>query len=691
MIPYARLARISMWLFSACVTVISLGEIPEGMQLASMKSTTLPKTNTTAPAGGVGTDPPEARASGDRALASETDRPFREARLGWLMLAVVWAASAAYLDIYLRQGWTAFDAGMLAQEALRTLHGQVPHRDFGDLYTGGLPYLDALAFRLFGVNLFSLRIPLFLFFLGWVPSVYFIARRFAAPLAAGALTLLAVAWSVPNYAEAMPSWYNLYFATWGVLALLRYTETKRNKWLWIAGLCGGLSFLVKISGLYFIAAGLLFFVFHEQSVARNSAANAGRGGISYPLFATGGLTLFLTLLTSLIAQRPTAGEFFQFVLPSGCLVAFLLWEAWRLPWGSSAGRFGHLFGEALPFLAGALAPVIVFLQWFASRGALGAWFAGVFIRPAMRTHWSAYDAISVTALAGLLPAALILVAALDSNRFARRLARWAGPVTLAALLLAAWKWLGMYAFVGYSPPLLVPVLALAMPLCLRRSAGLSERKRQHTFLLISAAVLCALIQFPFSTAIYFEYVAPLVILAIGALLALRARPERIALGAVLAFYFIYAVWLHTPGYYLGLGLPPRWSRPMQTLALSRAEGIRAPAPIAEQYRALIPFVQAHAKGPYIYATPDVPAVYFLSGFHNPTPTISDLLDPDFLNPIARDQRILRTLKTHEVKVVVLGPGDRTLAGKVQPGLRALLDARYPDSATIGKFEVRWKP
>ncbi len=661
------------------------------MQLASMKSITPSQTNATAAAGGAATDPPEARASTDRALASETAGPFRETRPGWLVLAVVWVASAAYLAMYLRQGWTAFDAGMLAQEALRTLHGQVPHRDFGDLYTGALPYLDALAFRLSGVNLFSLRIPLFLFFLGWVPSLYFIARRFAAPVAAGAVTLLAVAWSVPNYPEAMPSWYNLYFATWGVLALLRYVEIKRGKWLWLAGLCGGLSFLLKISGLYFIAAALLFFVFREQLVARNGEAEADRGGIAYPLFVTGGLTLFLALLTSLIAQRPTAGDFFQFVLPSACLVAFLLWEAWRAPWGSSPARFGHLFRETLPFLAGALAPVLVFLLWFASRGALRAWFTGVFIQPAVRTHWSAYDAISVAALVGLLPAALIVVGALDAGRFARRLARWAGPVVLAALLFAAWKWLGMYAFVGYSPPLLVPVLALAVPLCLRRSAALTERKRQQTFLLVSAAALCALIQFPFSVAIYFEYAAPLVILAAGALLALRARPERVAIGSVLVFYLLYAVCLHTPGYFLGLHVPPRQSPPMQTLGLPRAGGIRVPAPLAEQYRALIPFVRAHAKGPYIYATPDVPAVYFLSGFDNPTPTISDLLDPDFLNPIARDQRILRTLKSHNVNLVVLGPGDRTLAGKIQPGLRALLDARYPASATIGKFEVRWKP
>jgi hypothetical protein len=656
-----------------------------------MKRTTLSQANTAVVARSAEANSLLGRLCENFAPSSELAGTHRETRIGWVVLAVVWLASTVYLAIYLRQGWSAFDSGMLAQEALRTLRGQVPHRDFGDLYTGGLPYLDALAFRLFGVNFLSLRIPLFLFFLAWVPSVYFIARRFTAPLAAGAITLLAVAWSVPNYPEAMPSWYNLYFATWGVLALFCYTEKRRDRWLCIAGLCGGLSFLVKISGLYFIAACLLFFVYREQSVSRADTAEERHGGFAYLLFVTGGLALFLALLTSLIAQRPTAGEYFQFVLPSAFLVAFLLWEAWHLSWEPSASRFSHLFRETMPFLAGALAPFLLSLLWFASRGALLAWFTGVFIRPAMRIHWSAYDAISVTALVGLLPAALIVFAAVEPSGCARRFVRWAGPVALAALLLAAWKWLGMYAFVGYSLPLLVPVVALATPLCLRRSTGLSERRGQQIFLLVCATVLCALIQFPFSVAIYFEYVAPLVILAIGSLLALRAQPERLALGAVLAFYLLYAVWLHTPAYYLGLGVPPRRSFAMQTLGLARAGGIRAPVPIAGQYRELIPFVRAHAKGSHIYVTPDDPAIYFLSDLNNPTATISDLLDPDFLNPLGRDQRILHALTNHDVNLVILGPGDRTLSGEIQPGLRALLDNHYPDSAMIGKFEVRWKP
>ncbi len=111
----------------------------------------------------------------------------------------------------------------------------------------------------------SLRFCVFLFFLAWLPAVYYIALRFTSAVAAGAITLLAVAWSYPNYPAAMPSWYNLFFATFGAAALLRYLEVRTRRWLFVAGVCGGVSILIKVIGAYYIAGALLFLAFLEQS------------------------------------------------------------------------------------------------------------------------------------------------------------------------------------------------------------------------------------------------------------------------------------------------------------------------------------------------------------------------------------------------------------------------------------------
>ncbi len=195
-----------------------------------------------------------------------------------IVLFVVWVLSATYAVTWIDRGWIPHDEGTLAQSAERVLIGELPHRDFDESYTGGLSYLNALAFRIWGVNLRSLRIVLFIFFLAWVPALYYVASRFVRPVAAGAIVLLAIAWSVPNYAAPMPSWYNLFFAVFGTAALLRYLDVDNRRWLLAAGVFAGISCVFKIVGLYFVAAVLLFLAFQEQSLFRATGQRAGPDG-----------------------------------------------------------------------------------------------------------------------------------------------------------------------------------------------------------------------------------------------------------------------------------------------------------------------------------------------------------------------------------------------------------------------------
>ncbi len=176
-----------------------------------------------------GTEPVEATSNGEVAVL--TAAPW------WLnqvtVLAVVLAIAGIYAGFHISRGWAPSDDGALSQSALRVMQGQLPHCDFAEIYTGGLSFIHALAFRAFGVNLMALRICVFLFFLAWLPAVYYIALRFTSAIAAGGITLLAVAWSYPNYPAAMPSWYNLFFATFGAAALLRYLKRGRaDGFLW---------------------------------------------------------------------------------------------------------------------------------------------------------------------------------------------------------------------------------------------------------------------------------------------------------------------------------------------------------------------------------------------------------------------------------------------------------------------------
>jgi hypothetical protein len=189
--------------------------------------------------------------------------------LHWLVLIVVLGIAGSYVGAHISSDWVPADDGILGESALRVMQGQLPHRDFAEIYTGGLSVIHALAFRVFGVSLMSLRICAFLFFLAWIPAVYYVALRFVSAVAAGLITLVAVAWSFPNYPASMPSWYNLFFATFGALALLRYLDARKIRWIFLAGVCGGVSILIKVIGAYYIAAVLLFLAFLEQSDWQN--------------------------------------------------------------------------------------------------------------------------------------------------------------------------------------------------------------------------------------------------------------------------------------------------------------------------------------------------------------------------------------------------------------------------------------
>lgn len=616
---------------------------------------------------------------------------FRETQYGWLVLAVVWLASAVYLGVHLRVGWVPADPGMLAQMASRVLRGQVPHRDFVEVYTGGLTYLNALALRLFGMNFFSMRIPLFLFFLAWVPSAYWIARRFAGPLGAGAVTVLGVAWSLPNYPEAMPSWYNLFFATWGVLALFRYSEMERRRWLWMAGLCCGFSFLFKISGIYFVAACLLFFVYREQLQDREDVESSKLRGLGYRLFVTAGMLVFLAILTNLVAARPSAEELVHFVFPAACLVAFLLAKAWREPSSPSVGRLGKLFSMGWPFGCGMLIPVAVFLGWFFHENALGAWFHGTFVLAGVHLLWGARNGMPILATTvGLAPAILVLLLAGDSAASTRRLARFGAPVVLAGLLVAAWRSAALYSLIGFSVPLLVVALAVATPFCLWANERGDRARREQVFLIVTAAVTWALVQFPESMPLYFCYVAPLVALALFGLVSTRRQYDRVAAGSLIVFYLAFAVWLHTPGYFQMMRKKPLHSVSLRPLSLPRSGHLLVKAKEAAEYERLIGLVRSHARSRYIYAGPDSPEVYFLSGEWNPTGTIWDFLDRDFLDVPARTQRILESIDRHRVNLVVIKEGQID-SGPLPGSLVFALDKQFPRSAHVGHFEVRWKP
>jgi len=604
----------------------------------------------------------------------------------------VWAVAAVYTLVHLDHGWFAADAGTLGQAAQRVLHRELPHRDFVDVYTGGLAFLDALAFRLLGEGVMTMRWVAFAVFLAWLPAVWYIGTRVAGPGLSAVGTLLAAAWTLPVYAEGMPSWYNLFLATFGVAALLRHLDRPRPVWLFVAGLCGGVSILFKVVGLYFVAAGLLFLLHVEAT--RASGPRAAEGGApwdpstgpardrGYRAIALAGVLLLAGAVSALVARGMGARFFLLYAAPPlAAVAAFLPWALRRRPEGTGA-RLRAYLRLALPFLAGVALPVALFLVPYVASGSVGDLWAGVFQLPQRRL-----DSVRMIGPAGAwtyaFPAALLVALLLRPPSLRAGVGR---VVAVAVGLLLA----GVVALGGrdavytlafrtllWLPPLVCVVVAGVV-------VRLGTRAPPELPLLLAAFGLVSLVQVPFAAPAYFFYAAPLMVLL--AVVAVGRDTRRLPwLGGLLAATLAFTVLRLNVGFSPDLGFRYRPAAASAPLVLQRAMGIRVSPDDKADYEAVVRLVGELDPGPTLYAAPDCPEVYFLTGLRNPTPTLFELLD----DPTGREQRILGAIERAGVRVLVIRPAP-LFSPPLDAPLLAELARRYPMSRQIGRFIVAWK-
>jgi hypothetical protein len=601
----------------------------------------------------------------------------------WSIAAL--ATAFLYAALTIDRGWIPHDDGTLAQAAVRVLTGELPHRDFAYMYTGGLAYWHALAFTLFGIHLLALRIFLLVAFGAFLLVFHAVARRFASPRASAATVLFAAAWGVPNYPAAMPTWYNLFLAVFAVWCLLRFLEEPRQTWLFLAGSACGLSIVIKVVGLYTLAAILIGLILVEADGQRE-----GPGGARPTLF-TGAvalaLGLYVMLVFLLVRARLDPATVVHFVLPSAVVAGAASWRVSRSAGlATGAERAARLSRLVVPVLAGATVPVALFLVPYVVSGSIGDLLEGTLVLP----QRLAYAAASPLPLGLSLPALVFLALAAAAGLTG-------GRARVAAVALLSLSLAGVLAFGGqdvvylrvWSAMLLGPVLVtlLTVGLALRAWArGDAERGPLGATLLAAILGTFVLVQYPFAGPIYFFYVAPLIALCALAALRLASSAWRAPAAILYVFTLLFAgVWIATGRIYaMAQGrYEPR--PPLERLALDRGH-IRIPAEDRAEYEALVALVRELSAGTGVtFATPDAPEVYFLSGLRNPTPVLFDFFD----EPEGRAERTLTTLEQAGVRVVVLNRTPQ-LSGPPPPDLLAALESRYPRAASVGRFVVRWR-
>jgi hypothetical protein len=599
-------------------------------------------------------------------------------------LALVLTIGGALLVTRLHNGWFPHDEGVLGQSAERVLAGELPHRDFDEIYTGMLSYLHAAAFKLMGIGSQTMRLPLFVAALVWQFAFYRIALRAMAPLAAAVVTLLAMVWSVPNYPAGMPSWYNLFCATWGLLALLRWVEDGRVRWLVLAGLAGGISFLFKLTGIFFLAGGAVAITAITATRRADDTRHATlrfANAVATAAYAAVGLVLGMVMMDT------GASSVTRFALPIALLCGALIAREWRQTGGTGMQRVRDVTVCVGAFLGGAAIPVMGFFAWFAANDGLASLIEGVFVVPFRRVDFAQVPPPTSMALLAAVPVAWLLWPRQDDTapRWSRIAALTAAA--LALIVVVAGTDPNVYKAVWYSAWSLPFLAALAGAVLavkgLPATGSLTDSERNGLLAVCIIAVFALLVEYPFAAAIYTLYALPLSILAVAMMVRSLGRTPAMLQYTVIAFFLVLGVARILPNdiAYIGHNFLARdesglleaergrlWMRPIQ----------------AHDYGNVLEIIEQNREGRTIWAGPDAPEIYFFSGARNPTRTMFDFFDAQPMH-----SRLAEHVQNLGVGMVVLNlfPGFSPQIS--EETLVKLLDA-YPNHRRTYKFLVLWQ-
>ncbi len=582
-------------------------------------------------------------------------------------------------------GWNVpSDDGVLAQAAERVLRGQLPHRDFDALWSGGLDWLNAGAFRALGVRLVSLRVLVLIAWLIGLAAMFDAARNFLPVWGAAAITWCASLWTLPLAPDPLPSWYNLFLALIGSAAVLRAVRGNSRRWMFAAGIAAGASISVKVVGLYFAAAVFLFCVFEAQSRTEAPRASGPRVSRWYGWLITIGLALFLGEVLSLAAYNVEVNTLFQFFVPSAVLVVVLLRREWSADGSTDATRLRELAVLVWPFVAGMAVVIAVWVSPYAETGSVRSLLHGVFVLPQLRFELVTYPLPGLRS-AGLsvLPYALLLSVAPFVRQPLRAADRWALAATVVLFVAADYNGSAEVLTTWYAFRALTPCVAVLTAWWLLRppmGEPIPPRQQSSVFFLVSAAAACSLVQIPMSYVGYFLYFVPLLILGAAALWRALPRMPRevpVALATMaIAFQLRGSSEFATKA-------PPRAEDAMVALDVPRG-GILVAREDSARYATLRTEVLKRATSEWMFVWHDAPEIYFLTGLRNPTRTFFEsFADPATQTPEA----IERVLREKNVGVVVLTRPETALQ-PLPAALRRWIEREYPSVTWVGAIEVR---
>lgn len=618
----------------------------------------------------------------------------------WLAAMITSAVSLWLTWPTMSRQWIPHDEGMLGQTAERIRLGQLPHRDFEELYTGGLSYWHAMMQYWFGAHLMSARYGLLMAWGGWLLLVFWLVRRTNLNVHVGwamFATCVIGAWTLPIYPAAMPSWYVLFLGTAAMAALLHWSRTMHRRWLIMGGVTVGLALLVKITALYLMAAALLsVIIVIQQRSLPHERPTSGRHRPTFSTLVSATVLSLLIMVLLLLRNRLTPAEIVHLVFPVAVVGIGILDRDRML-----AGRGSKGVREACEacgwLLSGVAVVVVPFVMFFVAHNGLQDLVRGVFIDAVGRVGALERPMRELSrTVSGLWFVAFCVILL----RAGHRSGMWVAGIGVAVL----YGWLGtaslpLYRIVWEGVRWLLPVTVAFGAMRYARQpveaplTDASGRTHQETMIIVTFVSLLALNQFPFAAPVYFVYVVPLVMIALVTLAPECIKP----MGGVLLILAIFAMGIARKGSVGTLGQIPLASDVSHRMT-SRRSGLSVDGLDSLMYQTVDSVVRQHRGSGTVIAGPDAPEVTFLSG----PPYYGRVLFNAWPSDMA-DSSLLARYFGSELPSVVVFNLKPPFAPDVSPQMRGWFESRYPNgmkiwsdgpsinSRWVGRgFEVRWR-
>jgi hypothetical protein len=549
------------------------------------------------------------------------------------------------------RGWIPHDEGTLGQAASRVLDGEVPHVDFHDTYGGLQAYAHSVVFSLIGESIRSLRIAN----LGIAAIASFasfsIVRRVQPMVVAASVGVAVMLIGFAAYPASMPSWWNASLGLASTALVLHWLNSRNGMFLVASGLVSGLSFLVKSTGAY-VAAGIALFLLILVNAESRRRWNTALGAMIVACFA------------GLLTADPSLQPIFVLLLP---LVANVFIGFRIAPELGSFSERAVTPRDVVVFSGSCLAPVVVYAFPYFLSGNGDALVSGWFRLPQLRFE-SASWGMELPVLPLVLLASMALLIYMVRHRLG---SRWAYRVSVVLIVGGAFSGWSLWWLLLVLLVVLVP-LVVAMAIS---KAGRGWRLTADQLLLAIVVSAFAFIQFPVSNLIYGVYLVPLVLTGAGVWIKGPSRSRAFAL-VLLLTASIVAIHVGRGQLYAASPL----AEPVSMVPLETERG-GIDIPVAHAfYVELVDHLEGIGNSP-IYAGPDAPEVYFLTGAINPTPVLFDFLAESW-----RIEEIEASVLQHQLPAVVVN-GSPDFSPPLPEHLVDTISNEFSDHSSFGWFDV----